>query len=83
MSIFKSKQEKDLDRIIMRIDINMSNNYKDNAQEELYEYEELLRKYIEEGTLKEKARTIYEHKLDSYKDRMKGFTHKDQKPYWT
>lgn len=83
MGLFKSRQEKELDIIIMRIDMNMSNNYKDNAQADLREYEELLYRFIEEGSLKVKVRSFYESKLDSYKDKMKGYTHKDQKPYWT
>ena len=47
MGLFKSKAEKELDSIIQKIDMNMSNSYKDNAQE-----------------------------------KMKGYSHKDQKPYW-
>ena len=51
MGLFKSKAEKELDSIIQRLNMNMSNNYKDNAQDEL-------------------------------KEKMKGYSHKDQKPYW-
>ena len=51
MGLFKSKAEKELDSIIKRLNMNMSNNNKDNAQDDL-------------------------------KEKMKGYSHKDQKPYW-
>ena len=39
MGLFKSKAEKELDSIIQRLEMNMSNNYKDNAQDNLKELE--------------------------------------------
>ncbi len=78
-SIFKSQEEYQLDAIIQRIESNMSNNYKDAAQEALKDFEEKLSL----ARLTEKKRALYESYLDTYKIRMKGFTHKDQKPYWT
>ena len=51
MGLFKSKAEKELDSIIQRLNMNMSNNYKHNAHDDL-------------------------------KEKMKGYSHKDQKPYW-
>lgn len=78
-SIFKSQEEYQLDAIIQRIESNMSNNYKDAAQEALRDFEEKLSL----ARLTEKKRALYESHLDTYKIRMKGFTHKDQKPYWT
>jgi len=44
--------------------------------------EELLEKVERESRLKEKARKEYETKLASYQETLKGFSHKDQKPYW-
>ena len=40
MGLFKSKYEKELDGIIADINMNMNNNYKDNAQAKdmLHEY---------------------------------------------
>ena len=32
MVLFKSRYEKELDALMTKIDMNMSNNYKDNAQ---------------------------------------------------
>lgn len=78
-SLFKSKEEIQLDAIIARIESNMANNYKDAAQEALKEFEEKL----EDVSLKESKKQAYELLLKDYKNKMKEFTHKDQKPYWT
>lgn len=83
MGLFKSKQEKELDLKIERIEMNMSNNYKDAAQMNLREFEELLERFCAEGKLKENVRMHYATILGEYKEKMKGYTHKDQKPYWT
>ena len=80
----KDKKEcKQLDCIIMRIESNMQNNYKDSAQEALKEFEKVLPELISQGVLKEKQKLQYEAKLSEYKEKMKKFTHKDQTPYWT
>ena len=41
MGLFRSKAAAEMDRIILRIDMNMSNNYKDAAQMNFTELEEL------------------------------------------
>ena len=82
MGIFKSKAEKELDIIIQRLEMNMSNNYKDNAQDNLKELEAAVDAIRESGGLKQKVLSKYEILLDSYKEQMKGYSHKDQKPYW-
>ena len=41
-SIFKSNQEKILDELIGKVQMNMSNNYKDNAQAGFAEFEKKL-----------------------------------------
>ena len=69
---------KELEMIIMRIESNMANNYKDAAQEALKELEEK----VMNGDLGEKQKSHYELRLFEYKEKMKEFTHKDQKPYW-
>lgn len=81
--MFKSTNEKILDDIVKRIDVNMSNNYKDNAQSAFREFEELLSKFEEEGKLKPKALAKYKSISKEYVEKLQGFTHKDQKPYWT
>ena len=79
----KEKQEnKELENIMAEIDSNLSNNYKDAAHEALDLLEQRLSELTAEGRLKEKARKEYETKLASYQGTLKGFSHKDQKPYW-
>ncbi len=82
MGLFKSKEEKELDNIIRRLEMNMSNNYKDNAQENLRELEAAFQTLCEGGHLKPSLLSKYGSIIDSYKEKMKGFSHKDQKPFW-
>lgn len=82
MGLFKSKQEKELDGIIQRLEMNMSNNYKDNAQDNLKELEISLNALRNSERLKPAVLSKYETLLASYKETMKGYSHKDQKPYW-
>lgn len=83
MGLFKSADEKRLDAIIMKIEMNMSNNYKDNAQMDLKDLEEAFAEIKEKGKLNPKKLAKYEISLGDYQARLKGYTHKDQKPYWT
>ena len=82
MGLFKSRAEKELDSIIQRLEMNMSNNYKDNAQENLKEFEINLNELRYSEKINDKVFSKYESILDSYKEKMKGYSHKDQKPYW-
>ncbi len=79
----KSSKHSGLDAIVQRIQMNMENNYKDAAQMNLAELEELFHKLDESGKLNDKQKTYYESLIDSLRIRMKNFTHKDQKPFWT
>lgn len=83
MGLFKNKYERELDAIIFKIEMNMSNNYKDNAQMDLQDFEDTFKELCIQGKLKEKAKLKYESILETYRIKLKGYTHKDQKPYWT
>ena len=83
MSLFKSSEELQLDKLIQRVEMNMSNNYKDNAQSAYSEYVKLFEEVKASGKLKPKKLAYYEQLLDTYGIKLKGYTHKDQKPYWT
>ncbi len=83
MVLFKSRYEKELDALMTKIDMNMSNNYKDNTQADFQELESRLTEMKEQGLLKEKSRVYYENRVSDYREKLKGYTHKDQKPYWT
>ena len=78
----KNGANKQLDAVIQRIQMNMENNYKDAAQLNLKEFEALLQELKDAGKLSEKQLSHYESKLSAFQDRMKNFTHKDQKPTW-
>ena len=82
MGLFKSKYERELDSIIMRLEMNMANNYKDNAQSNLKELEAAFAAMKEAGQLKGKALAKYESLINGFTEKMKGYSHKDQKPYW-
>ena len=82
MGLFKSKAERELDTIIIRLQMNMSNNYKDNAQDNLKELETALEEMRNSGNVKQAVLDKYESLIDVYKEKMKDFRHKDQKPYW-
>lgn len=78
-NIGKNKQ---LEAAIARLEMNMSNNYKDAAQED---YKALLDLYCElrdKGALSEKQTTHYKSVVEEYSVKMENYTHKDQKPYW-
>lgn len=83
MFFLKNKYEKHLDELIGNLKLNMSNNYKDAAQEDFLQYEAAFEKYKAEGRLKGKALEFYSTQLGNYRVRLSGFTHKDQKPYWS
>lgn len=82
MFFIKSGYEKELDRIITDIDMNMNNNYKDNAQSDLQRFENRLDEMLAQGFLKEKQKRYYKQKLNQYKEELKGYTHKDQLKNW-
>lgn len=71
-----------MDAIVQKIRMNMENNYKDAAQMNLKELEELVGQLDEKGKLNAKQKAFYTGEVDSFKRRMKNFTHKDQKPTW-
>lgn len=82
MRLFMSKMEKELEGIIQRLEMNMSNNYKDNAQDNLKELEATINAFRTSGSIKGTVLKKYENILGEYKEKMKGYSHKDQKPYW-
>lgn len=76
------RKNKQLDAIIQRIEMNVSNNYKDAAQSGLKDLEAELKRLEDAGKIEEKSKAYYEERLSSFKEKMKNFTHKDQKPTW-
>lgn len=74
---------KELGDIIAQIDSNVANNYKDAAQEAVECLERKINEFWENGQLSEKKKLEYSARLTRYKRELEGFTHKDQKPYWS
>ena len=79
----KNKIYKELDEIILEIDSNVANNYKDAAQEAVVCLEKRIEELHESGELNDKNMLEYSARLTKYKRELEGFTHKDQKPYWS
>ena len=82
MGFFKTKYERELDMIMTRLYMNMSNNYKDNAQMNLKELEEAFARMKEAGQIKGSSLEKYDKIINGYIEKLKGYSHKDQKPYW-
>lgn len=78
----KPNAAKELDCIITEINMNMQNNYKDAAQAALRELEEKLSELAAQGALNENQKASYTSKLYGYKEKLKSYSHKDQRPYW-
>lgn len=78
----KADAGKLLDEKLDRIQKNFENNYKDAAQLNLKEFEDLFRTLSEEGKLSEKQKAFYGNQLEELNGRLKNFTHKDQKTFW-
>ena len=74
MGLFKSKSEKELDIIIQRLEMNMSNNYKDNAQNNLKELETKFNEMKADGRLKPATLAKYETILSEYQSKMQGYS---------
>ena len=79
----KAKSSKELDCIITEITMNMQNNYKDAAQFAFKKLEQRFNKMVGTGELSEVQKAEYGVKIASFKEQLKAYSHKDQKPYWT
>ena len=82
MRIFLSKEEKELDALLAKVDNNMSNNYKDAAQSD---YKNFLKRFEElsaSGKLKDKTIAYYQGVIAAYAAKLSKFTHKDQPTKW-
>ena len=75
-------KNKRMEEAIAKLDINMSNNYKDAAQDDYRVLLELYKELTECGIIKDKQREYYKSAIEEYSVKMENYTHKDQKPYW-
>lgn len=77
---FGVKKNKDMEDLLLSLNANASNNYKDAAQ---HNYQDLLELFAElkaAGKLKEKQITYYQNIIDQWAPQMKNYTHFDQRP---
>ena len=72
MGLF-NKKDKELEEVINQIRVDLSNNYKDNAVENIKKLEELLDEKISAGKLKEKDITEYKNQLTHFKEDVANF----------
>lgn len=75
-------KNKELEAAVARLQMNMSNNYKDAAQADYKALMELYEKLSGKGGLTDKQKSYYKEVIEEYCVKMKDYTHKDQKPYW-
>ena len=66
-----NKKDKDLEGIINQIRVDLSNNYKDNAVENIKKLEVMLGEKKASGKLKDA--TVYETLLEDFKTDVKNF----------
>lgn len=66
MGLF-SKKDKELESVINQIRVDLSNNYKDNAVENIKKLEQLLEEKSSGGKMKEKDYHSYKSLLDDFK----------------
>ena len=72
-----------LEDAINKLNLNRSNNYKDAAQEDFKNLEAVYKELCGTGKLNDKQKAYYHDIIEDFRVKMDGYTHKDQKPYWT
>lgn len=76
------KKNSELEALLAKVASNVANNYKDAAQKEFAAYQTKYAELKEKGILNEKQCIYYGKSEAEFAEKLKGFTHKDQKPYW-
>ena len=80
---FGNKKNPKLEGIIAKLESNMANNYKDAAQADFKDLENVYGELVSSGELNDKQKSQYDVVLEGYREKLKKYSHKDQKPYWT
>ena len=80
---FGNKKNSQLEDIIAKLESNMANNYKDAAQADFKDLERVYEELACGGKLNDKQKSQYESIIEGYREKLKKYSHKDQKPYWT
>ena len=72
MGLF-NKKDKELEEVINQIKVDLSNNYKDNAVENIRKLEKLLEEKRAGEKLKEKDAASYSEQLEAFKKDVANF----------
>ena len=78
----KGKTNKELENLLTTLKLDESNNYKDAAQDDFRRFCVKFEELSAKGKLNGKQKENYSEVMNFYQEKLKGFTHKDQKPYW-
>ena len=68
-----NKKDKDIEAVVNQIRVDLSNNYKDNAVENIKKLETLLEEKKSSGKLKEKAAAEYQELLEHFQKDVANF----------
>lgn len=83
MGLFGMKKDPALEAQIAKVRMNMENNYKDAAQAEFRALSALYEETVSSGRLKEKQAAYYTAQMAEFTEKLKKYTHADQKTAWT
>jgi len=82
IKLFQKKTHAELEGLMAKTRSSMQNNYKDNAQSYFKEFCAKYEELMSSETLNDRQKEYYGLERDALSEELKGFTHKDQKPYW-
>ena len=82
MRIFGKKTHSVLEKLLLVLKMDMSNNYKDNAQDDFSKLEEAFAEMLSSGKLSKRQAEYYEEQIRELRIILKDYTHKDQKATW-
>ncbi len=77
---FRRKKQEELENLIHLLEMDMGNNYKDEAQRTFKKLEEKYNKLEQAGKLDTKQKYYYSAVLMRFAAKLQGYSHKDQKP---
>lgn len=83
MGLFTSKYVRWLENLLEHVQMDMSNNYKDSARDTMAEFEKTYEEYKNAGVIKDKDIEALDEKADVLREKLVGYSHRDQRPYWT
>jgi len=73
---FRRKTDPEMEQLIATLRMDMSNNYKDAAQDDFRRMKACYES--KKAEFPEKVKKLYEGKLEEYEKILAGYTHKDQ-----